>query len=53
MYNNKNKLNKIKYHTVGTFQNPIPKIAERGKINSPKTHAYMTANFPGLVQALQ
>ena len=26
------------YHTVGTFPNPIRKIIERGKINTPNTY---------------
>jgi len=39
-----------KYLIVGIFRTFNRKIVERGKI---ETHVYMTAHFPGLVQALQ
>jgi hypothetical protein len=41
-------------YTVGTVPNSNRKIVERGKIDTPNTQiVYMTAHFPGLVQALQ
>jgi hypothetical protein len=39
-----------KYQIVGIIPKSNRKIVERGKID---THKYMTACFPGLVQALQ
>ena len=43
---------KKKYHTVGTFKNPIEKSVKGEKLISVK-HKYMTAHFPGLVHTLQ
>ena len=39
---------KIKYHTVGTILKSNNNIVERGKIDPPLAHEYMTAHFPGL-----
>ena len=39
-------------HTVGTIPKSNIKIAERNKIDTI-AHKYMTAHFPGLIQALQ
>ena len=44
------KMKNKRSHTVGTKCNTT--ILERGKIDTPSTQ-YMTAQFPGLVQALQ
>jgi hypothetical protein len=43
------------YHTMGTIPKSNRKVVEReAKIVTPGfTHKYMTAHFPGLVQALQ
>jgi len=46
-----NKMKNKKYHTVGPVLKSKVKIVERGKIDT-LTHQYMTAHFPGLVQAL-
>ena len=36
------------------FQNQMPRqIVERGKFDTSNTHMYMTAHFPGLVEAFQ
>jgi len=40
-----------KYHSVGTILKSNIKIVGRGKIDTP--NKYMTAHYPGLVQALQ
>jgi protein-arginine kinase activator protein McsA len=45
------KVKTKKYHTVGTVPKHSKKIVERGKIDT--LNKYMTALFPGLVQALQ
>jgi hypothetical protein len=42
-----------KYCTVGTIPTSTIKAVERGNIDTPHTHKYMTAHFPGLIQALQ
>ena len=45
-------MQRIKYHTVGTFPTSYSKIVESGTIVC-LAHKYMTIQFPGLVQALQ
>ena len=34
----------LKYYTVGTVPKSNRKILERGKIDTPNTHKYMTSN---------
>ena len=46
-----NKIKKKKYHMIRTIPKSNKQIVERGK--NYTTNKYMTANFPGLVQALQ
>jgi hypothetical protein len=48
-----NKMKNEIYHTVGIFPKFNRKIVERGKIDTSKTHKYMTDHFPDLEQALQ
>jgi hypothetical protein len=45
-----NKIETIKYHTVGKILKSYRKIIERGKIDSAK---YMTSDPPDLIQVLQ
>jgi hypothetical protein len=46
------KMQNKEYNTVGTFLKSQRKYYEEAKF-IPLTHKYMTAHFPGLVQACQ
>jgi hypothetical protein len=48
-----NNKNKTKYHTVGTVSNSNRKIVHTEVESIQLTHKYMTAHFPGSVQAFQ
>jgi len=43
-----------KYHAIGTIPNSNGKIVEsEDQLDTPNTHIYMTAHFPGMEQRFQ
>jgi len=53
MCSSENKRKNKRYYTIGKVPKPNRKIIDKDEISIPLTHKYMTADFPGLVQALQ
>jgi hypothetical protein len=52
-YKTDNKMKNLKYQTVGIVPNFNRKVVYRCNIDTAKTGIIMTANIPGLLQALQ
>lgn len=52
-YKTDNKMKNLKYQTVEIVQNFIRKVVYICNIDTAKTAIIMTANIPGLLQALQ